>query len=109
MTPPAEWQHALDRIFGTHDWYSRFYVTTRQINLFGDEILSTQRVADSEAVGAFMIERLRTAFCKVAPKPGVLLNSQNVPLYLFCFASANPKGAPIALNIAGHLLKNLKP
>jgi hypothetical protein len=38
----------------------------------------------------------------------VLLNSRNVPLYLLCFASANPKGAPIALKIARHLLKNLK-
>lgn len=26
-----------------------------------------------------------------AKKPGILYNSQNVPLYLFCFASANPK------------------
>jgi three-Cys-motif partner protein len=106
--PPAEWQQALDRIFGTHDWHSRFYVTTREPNLFGEEISSTHRIADATMVGAFMLERLRTAFYKVAPNPGVLLNSRHVPLYLFCFASANPKGASIALKIAGHLLKNLK-
>jgi three-Cys-motif partner protein len=105
--PPLEWQQALDRIFGTHDWYSRFYVTTRQTSLFGDEISYTHRIADSRAVGEFMIERLKTAFYAVAPNPGVLLNSQNVPLYLFCFASANPKGAPTALRIAAHLLKEL--
>ena len=104
--PPREWQQALDRIFGTHDWHSRFYVTTREADLFGDEILSTHRVADSRAVGAFMIERLKTTFHAVAGNPGVLLNSQNVPLYLFCFASANSKGAPTALRIAGHLLKD---
>jgi len=106
--PPAEWQQALDRIFGTHDWHSRFYVTKRQADLFETEIVSTHRVADWQAVGAFMIERLKTAFRSVATNPGVLLNSRNVPLYLFCFASANPKGAPTALKIAGHLLKGLK-
>ncbi len=107
--PPADWQRALDRIFGTHEWHSRFYVTTREPDFFEPEIISTHRIADWQAVGAFMMERLKTAFQAVAPNPGVLVNSRNVPLYLFCFASANPKGAPIALKIAGHLLKNLKP
>lgn len=106
--PPPDWQKALDRMFGTHEWYPRFYVTTRESDLFEAEIISTHRVADWQAVGAFMMERLKTVFHAVAPKPGVLLNSRNVPLYLFCFASANPKGAPIALKIAGHLLKSLK-
>ncbi len=106
--PPPEWQRALDRIFGTHDWHSRFYVTQREADWFENEIISTQRVADWQAVGAFMIERLKTAFFAVAANPGVLLNSRNVPLYLFCFASANPRGAPIALKIAAYLLKGLK-
>jgi len=105
--PPAEWQRALDRIFGTHDWHSRFYVTEREADWFEKEIVSTHRVADWQAVGAFMIERLKTAFYAVAPNPRVLLNSRNVPLHLFCFASANPKGAPTALKIAGYLLKGL--
>jgi hypothetical protein len=56
---------------------------------------------------AFTLERLQTTFHAVSTNPGVLLNSQNVPLYLFCFGSANPKGAPTALKIAGHLLKRL--
>ena len=106
--PPVDWQQALDRVFGTHAWHSRFYVTTREAGLFGQEILSTHRIADWQAVEAFMLERLKTAFCAVAPNPGVLLNSQKVPLYLFCFASANPKGAPTALRIARHLLKGLQ-
>ena len=106
--PPAEWQEALDRIFGTHDWHSRFYVTKHEPDFFEKEIVSTYRVADWQAVGAFMIERLKTAVHAVAMNPGVLLNSRNVPLYLFCFASGNPKGAPTALKIAGYLLKGLK-
>jgi three-Cys-motif partner protein len=104
--PPLEWRQALDRIFGTHEWYSRFYRTEKEQELF-EEITSTYRVADSSAVAAYMIERLETAFCAVGKKPGILYNSQNVPLYLFCFASANPKGAPTALKIANDLLRRL--
>lgn len=104
--PPPEWQQALDRIFGTHEWSSRFYKTEKKYDLF-EEITSTFRVADSDAVSAFMIERLEKVFFAVAKKPGTLYNSQNVPLYLFCFASANPKGAPTALKIANYLLKQL--
>jgi three-Cys-motif partner protein len=104
--PPPEWQQALDRIFGTHEWYARFYKTEKQDDFFG-EITTTHRVADSAAVASFMIERLETAFFAAAKNPGILYNSQKVPLYLFCFASANPKGAPTALKIANHLLKGL--
>ena len=104
--PPPEWQRALDRIFGTHAWYDRFY-RTETVQGFFEEFTSTHRVADSNAVAAFMIERMESAFFSVAKKPGVLYNSQNVPIYLFCFASANPKGAPTALKIANHLLKRL--
>jgi three-Cys-motif partner protein len=78
--PPAEWQQALDRIFGTHEWHSRFYVTTREPDFFEKEIVSTHRVADWQAVGLFMMERLKTVFHSVALNPGVLLNSRNVPL-----------------------------
>ena len=104
--PPPEWQHALDRIFGTHEWHTRFYRIEKEQDMFG-EITSTYRVADYQVVSSFMIERLETAFHAVAKKPGVLYNSQKIPLYLFCFASANPKGAPIALRIANHLLRKL--
>src|SRR4051794_28762259 len=104
--PPPEWQQALDRIFGTHIWYDRFYRTETEQGFF-EELTSTYRVADSNAVAEFMIERLEIAFAAVAKKPGILYNSQKVPIYLFCFASANPRGAPTALKIANHLLKRL--
>ena len=104
--PPPEWQQALDRIFGTHDWFTRFYETQKEEGFFGD-ITSTLRIADADVVGQFMIERLEAEFAAVAKHPGTLYNSQKVPLYLFCFASANLKGAPTALKIANHLLKRL--
>jgi three-Cys-motif partner protein len=105
--PPADWQRALDRILGTHDWYKRFYRSEKQQTLFAEEVISTVRVAGPNEVASFVIERLETAFFAVAKNPGTLYNSQNVPLYLFCFASANPKGAPTALKIANDLLKRL--
>ena len=104
--PPPEWQQALDRIFGTHIWYDRFYRKETEQDFF-EELTSTYRVADSNAVAQFMIERMESAFVSVAKKPGILYNSQKVPIYLFCFASANPKGAPTALKIANHLPKRL--
>jgi three-Cys-motif partner protein len=78
--PPPHWQEALDRIFGTHGWHSRFYAVQQERDFFDNDIISTHRVADWRTVGAFMIERLETAFYRVAPSPGVLLNSRNVPL-----------------------------
>lgn len=71
--------------------------------LFGEE----ERVvrASLERIGEFFVQRLKTIFPGVAERPAVLSNSKGSPLYLFCFAAANQKGAPIALRIAEHLLK----
>ena len=106
--PPPEWQRALDRIFGTHDWKERFYITEPEEDLFETDRVATRRIADSSQVASFMIKRLETAFEAVAQKPGILWNSQNSPLYLFCFAAANKVGAPHALKIATYLLNRLK-
>lgn len=60
-----------------------------------------------QTIGRYFVERLHTIFPGVADHPGVLRNSSNGPLYLFCFAAGNERGAPIALRIANHLLKGL--
>jgi hypothetical protein len=64
-----------------------------------------KRLAPLLTPAAYFVDRLKTIFPGVAERPAVLLNSERSPLYLFCFAAANEKGAPIALNIANHLLK----
>ncbi len=97
--PPPEWQAALDRIFGTHEWINRFYVAETEPDFFDTQRISTVRTAGWEEVTSFLVERLESVFEAVS-KPGVLWNSQNSPLYLFCFAAANKAGAPIALKIA---------
>jgi hypothetical protein len=63
-----------------------------------------QKKASTETIGKYFVDRLRTVFTAVADAPLVLTNSRGCPLYLLCFAAGNPRGAPIALKIANHLL-----
>ena len=99
-------QRRLDLLLGTTDWRGQFYAVQSQPTLFGG---AEERVvkASQETIGRYFTQRLESIFEGVA-QPGVLRNSANCPLYLFCFAAANKKGAPIALNIANSLLRNLR-
>ncbi|MHB8562629.1 MAG: three-Cys-motif partner protein TcmP [Acidiferrobacteraceae bacterium] len=103
--PPKEWQQALTRIFGTEAWQEAFYQTQNQQNLFGEQIAQQVKLADFKKIGQFFVDRLKTVFAGVADKPLPLMNSKNNPLYLLCFASGNPKGAPTAIKIANDILK----
>jgi len=102
--PPKEWASALTRIFGTEDWEKVFYPKKQEQTLWGPE--ETQRKeATLEAVGRFMLDRLKTIFEAVAPNPLPLRNSTNTPIYLLCFAASNPRGAKTAVKIARHILE----
>ncbi len=102
--PPKDWADALTRIFGTSDWKQAFYPKKKEETLFGTE--ETQRKGVTlGAIGEFFVGRLRTIFAKVADNPLPLLNSRNTPIYLFCFAAGNPRGAGTAVRIAGDILK----
>lgn len=94
----------LDDVFGTSDWYETFYSIKNEIDLFGNYSF-TQKTADFQVIAKYFVERLKTAFEGVAENPLLLVNSQNSPLYLLCFASANKKGAKTAIKIAQHILK----
>lgn len=96
------WRTRLDSVFGTTEWESRFYERS-QSPLFED-IEVIERTATAENVQRFIEERLKTCFAEVA-NGTVLTNTRNSPLYLLCFAVANKKGAPIAMRIAGSILK----
>jgi len=99
---PEGWKRRLTLLLGTEDWYDDFYRTESEPTLFGD---SDQVVkATTDTIGRYFNERLKSVFAAVAEKPRVLLNRQNNPLYLLCFAVGNARGAPIALRIANHLL-----
>lgn len=94
----------LDEVFGTPEWYETFYSIKTERDLFGNYSF-TEKTADFQLIAKYFVERLKTVFEGVAENPLLLVNSQNSPLYLLCFASANRKGAPTAIKIAQHILK----
>lgn len=93
----------LNQVFGTDDWYGAFYGTRSFRGLFGSEE-RTEKIVKIEEIGKYYVERLNKVFPGVAPNPLPLCNSRGNPLYLFCFAAANPVGAKIAVKIAQHIL-----
>lgn len=104
---PPEWRARLDTFLGTQDWYDEFYRVESKTTLFGGEEEHVVK-ATIETIGRYFNDRLRSVFPGVADEPGVLRNSAKCPLYLLCFAAANEKGAPAALRIANHLLKEVR-
>jgi three-Cys-motif partner protein len=101
----AAWQKRLDNFFGATDWREAFYRTSSHTDLFGDTETRTEKIADFDAISRYFVARLKTLFPGVAPNPLPLCNSANTPLYLLCFAAANPRGAKLAVKIAQHVLK----
>lgn len=103
---PSGWRESLNRIFGTSAWENAFYETKVQKSLLGGHHEQIAK-ASVNVIGAYFNERLKTRFAAVAPEPAVLRNSVGNPIYLLCFAVANPepKAYGLALRIANHILK----
>ncbi len=97
-------RHKLNRFFGITDWYGTFYETVPRPTLFGEEMV-IQKTSDFQSIAQYFVERLQTVFTGVANNPLPLYNSKSNPLYLLCFAAGNPRGAPIAVNIAQDILR----
>ena len=99
----------LTRFFGTNDWQEAFYEEAESQpsmfdDVFGEETSYAKRT-NFDAIGRFFVSRLETVFAGVSPNPRPLRNSKGVPLFLLCFAVANPRAVKPALNIANYLLK----
>lgn len=101
---PEQWASKLTETFGTEDWRSYFF--KEEHDLFGQPMISKQPKIFEE-LSNFITERLKTVFADANTKPLILKNSTGTPLFLLCFASGNPRGAPIAVKIANHII-NLK-
>lgn len=101
--PPPDWKRAITRILGTEKWESEFYSKRQVATLFGLEEID-HKEATLSSIGQFFLRRLKTIFAGVAPRPQVLRNSRNNPLYLFCFAAGNPRVAPTAIKIAQDII-----
>lgn len=101
---PEPWRRRLDILLGTDDWYEELYRVERTPSLFQGAEEQVVK-ASVEVIGRYFVDRLKSIFPGVAEQPRVLRNSSNCPLYLLCFAVGNPRGVPVALRIADHLLK----
>ena len=112
------WRRKLDRFFGTSEWPDYFYAENvphpdapRQRSIFGgyepEPEQEPRKVISAEDIGHFFIHRLRSVFPCVSDNYRMLRNKTGQPLYMLCFATANPspKVQGIALRIADHLLK----
>ncbi|MGE0791291.1 MAG: three-Cys-motif partner protein TcmP [Sandaracinaceae bacterium] len=102
---PDGWRRRIDRFLGSDDWYDEFYRVEPVLTLFGVEEELVK--AGMDVIGRYFVRRLETVFEGVA-EPGVLRNSSGCPLYLLCFAAANPAGKQPALRIARSLLRDLR-
>ena len=103
--PPQSWAERMTAILGTYEWRTAFYRSQIRQTLFEAQELE-EREASYESVANYFLERLKSIFAKVAGNPYVLKNSKNCPLYLFCFAAGNPKGAATAVKIAQDIMKS---
>jgi three-Cys-motif partner protein len=102
--PPDDVNAAcVTRVLGTDTWHKAFYRSQFRSGLFED-LERWEKQVGFEELKAFLVNRLRSVFAEVAPRPRELRNSKNTPLFLLCFAASNPKGARTAVKIASHLL-----
>lgn len=102
---PESWRAKLDRVFGTRDWYERFYSRSNVDGLF-ERPTEIVKKGSFNAIADYYQERLRAIFAEVASNPRVLCNSHGTPLFMLCFAVSNPRhnAVKIALDIAQHIL-----
>lgn len=103
--PTPSWANRLDLLFGTDKWRDEFYRTSTQRGLFEDQA-EPEKHATFKSIGNFFVERLKTIFPAVSNHPLALCNSKNIPIFLLCFASANPRGSKTAIKIADHILRS---
>ena len=96
----------LDRTLGAQDWREEFYGPSATPSLFGGDHDQIEKDASFEAIGRYIIARLRSIFAGVVDVPYIFKNSKNTPLYMLCFAvgNPNPKAKSTALNIARDIL-----
>ncbi len=100
---PDSWRSRLDTMFGASDWFDVFFPEQKS-NLFEDSD-AREKTADMKLIGRYFNARLSTVFAAVAPNPYTLRNKKRAPLFLLCFAAANPRAAPTAIKIARDILK----
>ena len=103
--PLPQWRDGLDRIFGGREHWEDFYQASEQLSFFDNEPRQGRQRGSYQIASRYR-ERLASVFHRVAQTPRTFRNPTNSPMFELFFAASNPKGSPIAVDIADHLLKN---
>jgi three-Cys-motif partner protein len=100
---------AITRVLGTNEWETAFYRKTEKLDLFGQIDEEHARVADVEAMEAFVWTRLSTLFPKVL-KPFRLKDNRGISQFalFFCISNPDPRAIGLATRIANHILNSGK-
>lgn len=101
---PEAWKHRLNLLFGETDWKDGFYRKTGETDMFGDFFPETKVPRIFQTLSEYVTQRLSSVFAKVHDSPLLLRNRTGSLLFLLCFASGNPSGSKIAVDIAGHII-----
>lgn len=92
----------LESFFGLSEQKIRheFYLKSKQQNLFGEEVESIQKVLNPiEKIVSVYVKQLKSIWKHVTEDPLILVNSKNVPIFHFVFASNNRTALRIAKDI----------
>lgn len=100
------WQKRLDRLLGTTEWREEFYQAHDEPDLFGEKRETQHRTFDEDRAVDFILKRMRHIFSGVGTTALPLRNSKGTCMYHLVFACGNPRGKPVALRIAEHILKD---
>ncbi len=101
---PDAWLAALDRFFGTRDWFDQAY--ERSDDLFGAKV--KKRPDASARLLKWYCGRLRKAFGHVSP-PRLISNTRGNPLYHLIWAGPHKKGLQGAAYILSKGVKASSP
>ncbi len=104
-----QWEAALDRVLGDHEWRDRFYARSGFFPLFPEDDNEVTKIATVDTIQRYVRDRLDNLFQGgVAQRTLQLRNSKNSCMFLLFFAcgNPNPKAHQLAMRIAENILSN---
>ena len=103
--PSPELQKQLNRIFGGREHWQTLYRSSIQMSFLEDEP-RRERAQGSEDIALCYLKRLESVFTRTASVRRTFRNSKDSPIFELFFGAGNPTGAPKAVKIAEHILRN---
>ncbi len=101
---PATWKARLNDMFGDKSWFNVF-CPPKDGGFFGVDPEDRAKSVNMKAIGNYFNQRLNSIFAGVADNPLTLKTKNGAPLFVLCFAAANPNAVKPALKIAQDILK----